>query len=144
MGRSEEGPEGGSTQADKEAAAEAAIEALRTGAAREATLPEALRHLPERERAQELDLNRSFAEQEHALRERYATWILIILAGQFLIADAVFVAYAWAGHGWAIPASVMHWWLATMVVQIVGVAHVVTRHLFPNRDGPSTGPKGSP
>ncbi len=123
------------TASVKVAAEEAAIEIVQADAAREARLPEKLRHLPERERALELELKQSFAEQEHALRERYATWILVVLAGQFLISDAVFVAYAWAGESWEIPAGVIQGWLAAMVIQIVGVAHVVTRHLFPSRDG---------
>jgi hypothetical protein len=55
-------------------------------------LPEALRNLDEQERALGISLRRLFAEQEHGLRQKYAEWILWLLA-------------------------------------------VVTRHLFPNRDG---------
>ncbi len=133
---SNRGSEAASADDVKAAAAEkAAIDALQTGAVRETTLPEHLRHLPERERALELDLKRAFAGQEHALRERYATWILVILGGQFLISDAVFVAFAWAGEHWDLSTAVIQVWLAATVIQIIGVALVVTLHLFPNRDG---------
>lgn len=49
-----------------------------------------------------------------------------------MIADAVFVAFAWAGQSWDLTPGVIEVWLAATVVQVVAV---VTRHLFPNRDG---------
>jgi hypothetical protein len=76
-----------------------------------------------------------FAEQDYGLRQKYADWILWLLGAQFLIADAVFVAFAWAGRSWELPPGVIEVWLAATVVQVVGVVAVVTRHLFPNRDG---------
>jgi hypothetical protein len=98
-------------------------------------LPDDLKHLEERERAQGLTLRRLFAEQEHGLRQRYAGWILWLLGAQFVVADAVFVAFAWAGRSWDLPPGVIEVWLAATVVQVVGVVALVTRHLFPNRDG---------
>jgi glutathione S-transferase len=97
-------------------------------------LPEQFRHLAEKERVQNLKLRKLFAEQEHGLRQKYADWILWLLGAQFLVADAVFVAFAWAGQGWDLPSGVVEVWLAATVVQVVGVVAVVTRHLFPNRD----------
>ena len=82
----------------------------------------------------EISIRRSFAKQEHGLRQRYADWILRLLGAQFVVADAVFVAFAWAGTGWEVPSGVIEVWLAATVVQVVGVVAVVTRHLFPNRD----------
>lgn len=98
-------------------------------------LPDDYKFLGERERVQELARRKLFAEQEHGLRERYAGWILWLLGAQFLVADAVFVAFAWAGRSWDLPSGVMEVWLAATVVQVVGVVAVVTRHLFPGRDG---------
>jgi hypothetical protein len=98
-------------------------------------LPERLRHLDEEERAQGLSLRQLFAEQEHGLRQMYADWILWLLGAQFVIADAVFVTFAWAGMGWDLPPGVVEVWLAATVIQVVGVVAIVTRHLFPNRDG---------
>lgn len=98
-------------------------------------LPDQLRHLAEKERAQGMKLRQLFAEQEHELRQRYAEWILWLLGAQFVIADAVFVAFAWAGQGWDLPPGVVEVWLAATVVQVVGVVAIVTRHLFPNRGG---------
>jgi Zn-dependent peptidase ImmA (M78 family) len=38
--------------------------------------------------------------QDIQLKRTYAKWLLILVAAQRLIADAVFVAYAWAGEDW--------------------------------------------
>jgi hypothetical protein len=46
---------------------------------RSGAIPEELQHLPERERAQGLALQRMFAEQEHGLRQNYADWIIRVL-----------------------------------------------------------------
>jgi hypothetical protein len=117
-------------------ATEEVHEALQTGAVREAAdLPEHLQYLPERNQAQEIELKRSFAEQEHELRRAYARRILVLLFAQFLIADAVFVAFAWAGEHWHLSTAVIDVWLAATVVQVVGIVLVVTRNLFPDHDG---------
>lgn len=135
------GGEDGATaelRSDSEAAAKAAVEdVIQSGAARESSLPEELRHLPERDRAQAIELKRKSAELEHGLKKTYATWILVLLGFQLLLANAIFVAFAWAGEGWDLSTPVVQAWLAATVVQIVGVVLVVTRHLFPGRDGSS-------
>jgi hypothetical protein len=51
-----------------------------------------------------------------------------------VIADAVFVAFAWAGRSWELPPGVVEVWPAATVVQVVGVVAIVTRHLFPGRE----------
>jgi len=76
-----------------------------------------------------------FAEQEYELRRTYARRILILLFAQFLIADGVFVAFAWAGANWELSTAVIDVWLAATAVQVVGIVLVVTRNLFPERDG---------
>jgi hypothetical protein len=96
--------------------------------------PAEFRHLAERERVQGISLRQLFAEQEHGLRQKYADWIIWILGAQLLIADAVFLAFAWAGRGWDLSPGVIEVWLAATVVQVVGIVLIVTRHLFPNRD----------
>jgi hypothetical protein len=110
-------------------------EGLDHGDTRDAKLPEYLLHLAERERAQAMALRRLFAEQEHGLRQSYADWLLRILGAQFLVADAVFIVFAWAGNGWDLTPGVIEVWLAATVVQVVGIVAIVTRHLFPSRDG---------
>lgn len=104
------------------------------------SLPDHLEHLPEREREQDLSLKKLFAEQEHGLRQSYADWLLRLLGVQLLIADAVFVAVAWAGRRWDLPPGVIEVWLAATVVQVVGVVAIVTRYLFPSRMGRSAAP----
>lgn len=123
------------TASDQEArASEEVHKALQTGAVREAVdLPEHLQHLPERNQAQILELKRMFAEQEHELRRTYARRILLLLFAQFLLADAVFVAFAWAGESWDLSTAVVDVWLAATAVQVVGIVLVVTRNLFPDR-----------
>lgn len=128
---------------DPEAAAKAAAkdeikEALQTGAVREsAGLPEHLRHLSERNQAQEIELSRKFAEQEYDLRRMYARGILWLLGAEIVIANVVFVVYAWTGEHWKLETAVIDVWLGSTVVQVVGIVMVVTRHLFPDRDDKS-------
>lgn len=117
-------------------AAEAVQEALQTRAVREAEdLPEHLQHLAEKSQAQEIELKRKFAEQEYDLRRTYARGVILLLTGQFLLADAVFVVFAWAGKRWDLSTAVIDVWLAATVIQVVGIVLVVTRNLFPDRDG---------
>lgn len=54
--------------------------------------------------------------------------------GQLIVANGVFIAYAWAGKGWDLETSVINVWLGATVVQVIGVVLVVTRSLFPKRD----------
>ena len=72
---------------------------LVSGAASAATIemPEDFRFLDEQERVQGLNLRKLFAEQEHRLCQKYADWIIWLLGAQFVIADLVFVAFAWGG-----------------------------------------------
>lgn len=94
----------------------------------------AVRHgLQAAQLAQELRFRRESFESELRLRERYATWLLRLLVAELVGANAVFVAFAWAGRGWRLETEVVHGWLAATVVQVVGVVAVVTRHLFPAR-----------
>jgi hypothetical protein len=98
-------------------------------------LPGELRNLDERERVQTMEHRDLFVRQEHGLRQSYADWILRILGAQLLVADAVFVAIAWVGRGWDLTPGMTEVWLLATVVQVVGVVAIVTRHLFPNREG---------
>jgi hypothetical protein len=75
--------------------------------------------------------------QDIQLKKTYAKWLLILVAAQLLVADAVFVTYAWAGNGWHLEASVIQVWLGATLVELIGVALVITRYLFPRRDGAS-------
>jgi len=52
-----------------------------------------------------------------------------------LVADAVFVAIAWVGRSWDLTPGMTEVWLAATVIQVVGGVAIVTRHLFPGRDG---------
>jgi hypothetical protein len=73
--------------------------------------------------------------QDIRLKKRYALGLLWLVGAQLLIADAVFVAYAWAGMGWKLEPEVIQIWLGGTLIELVTVALVVTQYLFPRRDG---------
>jgi hypothetical protein len=52
---------------------------------------------------------------------------------QVAIADLVFLIYGFA-NGWELPAGTMPAWLGAAVAQVIAVAIVVARSLFPTRD----------
>jgi hypothetical protein len=72
--------------------------------------------------------------QDVELKRRYAKWLLILVAVQLVVADIVFVLYASVGKGWDLSSGVIEVWLAATLVELIGVALVITRYLFPRRD----------
>jgi hypothetical protein len=56
---------------------------------------------------------------------------------QLAVADVVFIVYAWAGAHWHLTPTVINVWLVGTLVEVIGVVLVVTRYLFPRRDGAS-------
>jgi hypothetical protein len=113
------------TNETKQAAAAAAKALLASGRTEQSPeLPEAYSHLVEKE-----------IVQDRQLKLAYANWLRWLLGAQLAIADAVFIVYAWAGRGWQLDPAVIDVWLGATVVQVVGIVLVVTRHLFPLRDG---------
>lgn len=73
------------------------------------------------------------AEQDVRLKGFYAYFLLAIMLGQLVVADAGFFFYADVGKRWAVDASIMHVWLGATVVEVIGIVLVVTRYLFPRR-----------
>jgi hypothetical protein len=73
-------------------------------------------------------------QQDIDLKKKYADWLLGAVIVQLLLANAVFVAYAWAGEHWHLDAVVIDVWLGATLVQVIGVVAIVTRYLFPRRD----------
>jgi hypothetical protein len=73
-------------------------------------------------------------KQDIELKKTYAKWLLRLVAAQLVVADAVFIAYAWAGVSWRLDTSVVQAWLAATMLELIGVALVITRYLFPRRD----------
>ena len=80
------------------------------------------------------DLDRRHGELDLELKRRYASGLLKLLIAQMVFANAIFLIYAWAGRDWDVPDAVMTAWLASTVVELIGVVAVVTRYLFPRRD----------
>lgn len=59
---------------------------------------------------------------------------MAILALQIAYVDWVFWEYADRGRNWKVEASVMNAWLAATVIEVIGIATIVVRHLFPRQD----------
>lgn len=72
--------------------------------------------------------------QDIQLKKSYATSLLRLVTGQLFIADIVFIVYAWAGRHWDLDPGVVQFWLGATIVELIGVALVVTQYLFPKRD----------
>src|SRR5580693_1709987 len=114
-------PTAGRAEAPVSPAEGAVVEIAKAGAGREITeLPAMLQNLPERDH-----------EQDIRLKRIYALVLLTALGVQLVIADGVFVAYAWAGVHWNLTPGVVNVWLGAAVVQVIGVVLVVTRYLYP-------------
>jgi hypothetical protein len=129
----EEAPSVG--EAEQESPIDTLRRILNEGGARE--MPSEFQHLDEKLQLQEIELKREYARQEIQLRRNYARGLLFILAAQIAVADAVFWIFAAVGEHWRLSDGVIQIWLAAAVVQVIGVVTVVTRHLFPRRDGKS-------
>lgn len=72
--------------------------------------------------------------QDINLKKSYAKSLLWLVTAQLFIADAVFVAYAWAGMHWRLEGEVIQIWLGATLIELVSVALVITQYLFPRRD----------
>lgn len=72
--------------------------------------------------------------QDIQLKKKYANWLLWLITIQLVVADTVFVVYAWEGEHWRLDPAVIQVWLVTTLLELIGVALVITRYLFPRRD----------
>lgn len=82
------------------------------------------------------DTYRRDLEQDIRLKKVYAWILLILLTLQMATVDVGIYFYG-VNNAWDIDPTVLHWWLGSTVVEIVGIVLVVTRYLFPRRDRPS-------
>ncbi len=80
------------------------------------------------------DLEKDELAARNVLRKGYGWGLLAILACQIAFVDWIFYRYADEGRDWNIESSVMTAWLTATVIEVVGIAAVVVRHLFPRRD----------
>ncbi len=81
------------------------------------------------------ELERAHLQQDLELKKLYGSRLLWLVTIQLAIADAVFILYFIVGVHWDLPEGVIYVWLITTLVELVGIATVVTRYLFPRRDG---------
>ena len=75
------------------------------------------------------------AIQQLKHRQAYAMGLLWILVAQLVFADITFCLYASSGMHWRLPDTVVIGFLAAVVIEVIGLVFVITRYLFPNRDG---------
>jgi hypothetical protein len=81
------------------------------------------------------ELERAHLQQDLELKKLYGNRLLWLVTVQLAIADIVFILYFIVGVHWDLPEGVIYVWLITTLVELVGIATVVTRYLFPRRDG---------
>lgn len=72
-------------------------------------------------------------QQDVELKGSYGWGLLALMFMQVLMANVVFLLYAALGQKWDVPPSVVQAWLAATVVEVIGIATVVVRYLFPSR-----------
>jgi hypothetical protein len=70
------------------------------------------------------------------LRKRVGTFAIFGVSAELVIANVVFVCYAWAGEGWKVPTGAINVWLGATVIQVIGILYVITNYLFPKSGTP--------
>lgn len=83
------------------------------------------------------DIKRADQRLDLLLKRLVAGFALLAVAGQLFIADLVFWRYASCGLNWNLPTESIQTWLGATVIQVLGILYVITRYLFPRRDGAS-------
>jgi Flp pilus assembly protein TadB len=73
------------------------------------------------------------AGDDRELRRWIAIGTSIAVAVQLIVADVVFVVYG-VTNSWVIPGSTISAWLGATVVQVIALAVVIVRSLFPPKD----------
>jgi hypothetical protein len=53
---------------------------------------------------------------------------------QLVVANAVFVAYAWVGRHWRLDTNVIQVWLGATLIELISLVLVITQYLFPHRN----------
>ena len=70
------------------------------------------------------------------LRKRIGLFAIVGVSAELIIANVVFIAYAWAGEHWKVPTVAINVWLGATVIQIFGILYVITNYLFPKSGTP--------
>lgn len=86
------------------------------------------------------DLGRKSQETDLLLKRWLSVKIVRWMGRQLVVANILFVLYAWLGREWDVPAPAISAWLGATVVEIIGIVYIIARYLFPS-DGPKLGNK---
>lgn len=70
-------------------------------------------------------------QQELELREKIANWIVRAVSAQLVVSALFFGFYLWK-NSFGPDARIMMAWLGSSVIEVVGLAAIVTRNLFPD------------
>ncbi len=90
--------------------------------------------------ASDEEIARLDRQQTIALRRRYAEVLLRVLIGQLVVADLVFVLYAWLGRDWRLSTAVVDSWLAATFLEVTAIVVLIVKYLFPDaRAAPAAG-----
>lgn len=74
-------------------------------------------------------------KQQDLKLKKVLSWMLpILLATQVIAANIVVVFYFFVVAD-EVPPSVMNTWLVSVVGEVIGLAYLMVRYTFPNRDG---------
>lgn len=89
-----------------------------------------------REREAAADEHEAMAERakdNNRLRKRVSTWLLVIVSAQLFLCNAGIIAYGVVtlASGNTIPHEVILGWLASCLVEVIGVLVVIVKSLFP-------------
>ena len=83
-------------------------------------------------------------EHQNTFWRRILFWLAVVLVAACVLASLVVgICYFVTAHGHA-DATVLSAWFGANVIQVVGVLIVITRHLFPERDGDKQAKKATP
>ncbi|GAA5037689.1 hypothetical protein ACFQRL_14185 [Microbacterium fluvii] len=70
--------------------------------------------------------------QTSRLRKQLATFAILAVSAQLLVANLFFAFYLWQTKDDGFEPSVMIAWLSATVVEVVGIVVIVARNLFPS------------
>lgn len=93
-----------------------------------------------REREAAADEHEAMAERakdNNRLRKRVSTWLLVIVSAQLFLCNVGIIAYGifTLASGRTIPHEVILGWLASCLVEVIGVLVVIVKSLFPPSRG---------
>lgn len=73
------------------------------------------------------------AENDADLKQKYGNRLLTLMAGQLIVTNVLIALVLWRGYDWQAPVAMVNVYIGSTFVELVGLAYVVVRHLFPHQ-----------